>query len=118
MAEDANGVTRKRDKPIVMDARQFVNGFKQVDAFEGLADFSWVPRKLAKAPNFKSEKVRYTIWVLGDGHKSAMVMAWDESGGTGTGYDTLYADRNFNGDLTEPDKRLTATDKTNGLPCI
>ncbi|MFC1582123.1 hypothetical protein ACFL4W_01160 [Planctomycetota bacterium] len=78
---------------------------KKVDAFH-LEDFSWVSRKLNKLPSFKSENVRYSIWVLGEGQKSVMTMAWDESEGTGKGYDTLYIDRNFNRDLTETDEKL------------
>ncbi len=80
---------------------KLLNGYEQIDKFGGLEDFSWVPRALSKTPEFKSEKVRYSIWVLGDGKKSVMTMAWDESEGTGKGYDTLYVDKNFNGDLTE-----------------
>ena len=67
-------------------------------------DYAWVARDLRKAPAFKSAKVRYAIWVLGEGRKSVMTMAWDESGGTGTGYDTLYLDRNFDRDLTAADE--------------
>ena len=81
--------------------------FKQVTEPTACDDYSWVPRTLAKAPQFKSDNVRYNIWVLGDGKKSVMTMAWDESGGTGTGYDTLYVDRNFNLDLTEDGEKLT-----------
>jgi len=76
------------------------SGYRQVDTFSA-GDFGWVKRSLKKAPAFKSEKARYTIWVLGEGRDAAMVMVWDESAGTGSGYDTLYIDRNFNGDLTE-----------------
>jgi hypothetical protein len=67
--------------------------------------FGWVKRTLSKEPVYASENVKYSIWVLGNGKKSVMVMAWDESGGTGTGYDTLYADKNLNGNLTDPDER-------------
>jgi hypothetical protein len=80
--------------------------YRQVTSFAGCEDYSWVPRELAKGPAFRSAKVRYNIWVLGDGRKSVMTMAWDESGGTGTGYDTLYVDRNFNRDLTEDGERF------------
>ena len=79
--------------------------FPQIDrcTFERLP---WVPRALKKEPAYKSGNVRYCIWVLGNGRKSVMTLAWDESGGTGSGYDTLYADRNFNRDLTEEGERL------------
>jgi hypothetical protein len=82
-------------------------GFAQIASF-ALDDFSWVRRELVKTPAFRSAKVRYTIWALGEGRRSSMVMAWDESGGTGTGYDTFYFDTNLNGDLTEAGKCFTA----------
>ena len=66
-----------------------------------LEDFSWVKRQLVKTPKFAGGKVRWCIWILGEGNKSVMTLAWDASGGTGAGYDTIYADKNFNGDLTE-----------------
>ena len=80
----------------------------QISKPETLDNFSWLTRKLVKEPAYKSEKVRYTLWALGDGKKSVMTMAWDESGGTGKGYDTFYFDTNFNGDLTEAAKCFDA----------
>jgi thiol-disulfide isomerase/thioredoxin len=88
------------------DSPEVRNGFTQIRAMPSLQDVTWVPRELKKAPAFKSEKVRYAIYVLGEGRKSAMTLAWDESEGTGKGYDTLYADKNFNGDLTEEGERF------------
>ena len=83
-------------------AARAAGALPQVESYDfGAKRMEWVARELKKEPAYKSEKVRYSIWVLGDGRKSVMTMAWDESGGTGTGYDTLYVDRNFNGDLTE-----------------
>ena len=69
-------------------------------------DLAWVPRKLAKEPAYVSTNVRYCIFVLGDGRKSVMPLAWDESEGTGKGYDTLYADTNLNGVLGEEGERF------------
>lgn len=69
-------------------------------------DLAWVPRTLAKEPAYVSTNVRYCIFVLGDGRKSVMTMAWDESEGTGKGYDTLYADTNLNGVLGEEGERF------------
>jgi hypothetical protein len=80
--------------------------FRQVTSV-AVEDFSWVRRELAKPPVLKSAKPRYTLWALGDGRSSVMAMVWDESGGTGTGYDTFYFDRNGNGDLTEEGERFT-----------
>ena len=69
-----------------------------------MEDFSWIERTLKKEPEYES-KARYTLWVLGDDNKSVMPMAWDESN-PGKGYDTLYLDLNYNGDLTEPSERI------------
>jgi len=85
------------------------NDWTRVDKPYQCLDFSWVPRTLAKVPDLKSDKPRYNLWVLGTGEemqKSVMAMIWDESQGPGKGYDVLYVDRNFNGDLTEPDERM------------
>jgi len=79
--------------------------FAQIDKISQ-EDFSWVPRKLQKEPVYKSQNVRYCLWVLGDGKKSIMTMVWDESEGTGKGYDALYVDTNFDGDLTADGKRF------------
>lgn len=69
-----------------------------------MEEFSWIERTLKKEPKYVS-KARYTLWVLGDDNKSVMPMAWDESN-PGKGYDTLYLDLNYNGDLTEPSERI------------
>ena len=79
----------------------------QVRSWEG-EDFGWLTRKAAKLPEFKSEKPRFTWWALGTGKKSAALMVWDESGGTGTGHDVLYFDRDFDGDLTEEGELIAA----------
>jgi len=97
-----------------------INGLPQIKSYE-FKKLDWVPRLLKKEPAYASKKVRYCIWVLGDGHKSVMTMAWDESGGTGTGYDTLYVDRDFDADLTEEGERyfyanVTKQAKTRGQP--
>lgn len=79
----------------------------QVRSWEA-EDFGWISRKAAKLPAFKSEKPRFTWWALGTGKKSAALMVWDESGGTGTGHDVLYFDRDFDGDLTEEGELIAA----------
>lgn len=69
-------------------------------------DLTWVPRTLASQPAFASAKVRWCRIVLGNGRGSVMTMAWDESAGTGTGYDTLYADTDLDGNLGEQGERF------------
>ncbi|MBI3830280.1 MAG: DNRLRE domain-containing protein [Planctomycetes bacterium] len=81
---------------------------KQIASYAGPEDFSWVKRDGYTLPAFKSEKPRFTLWALGDGRKSVMLMAWDESQGTGKGYDTFYFDKNLNADLTEAGERFSA----------
>ena len=44
--------------------------------------------------------------VLGGGRKTVVTLVWDESAGTGTGYDTMYVDTNLNRDLTEPAEKF------------
>ncbi len=80
--------------------------FRRMEAMPAPVDISWVSRSLKKTPTFKSQNPRFSIWVLGEGKQSAMVLAWDESEGTGKGYDTLYADKNLNGDLTEDGEKF------------
>lgn len=81
---------------------------KRIETFGGPSDFSWVRRDGYKLPAFKSEKPRFTFWALGDGQRSVMLLAWDESQGTGKGYDTFYFDKNFNADLTEAAEQFSA----------
>jgi hypothetical protein len=59
------------------------------------------PRELAKQPAYKSEKPLYVVLPTGGHPEGGIVAALDESGGTGTGYDTLHLDANNNGDLTD-----------------
>ncbi len=76
------------------------DGYLQYDKVEA-EDFSWVAGALKKEPAYKSDKVKYARWALGGSGKDLMTVVWDESGGPGTGYDIVYVDKNFNGDLTE-----------------
>lgn len=73
--------------------------------------FGWTPqpdkdediRKLmAGVPKLKSDKPRYLAFSFGqlESGKPFFVVL-DESHGTGTGYDTVYFDRNRNGDLSD-----------------
>lgn len=53
-------------------------------------------------PEPKSEKpLYYTVRFDGEGNDGLLAMMIDESGGTGSGYDTAYVDRSRNLDLTD-----------------
>jgi len=58
---------------------------------------------------FMSEKPTYAKVALTADAQKVLLLALDESGGTGTGYDTVYADTNFNGVL-EAAEKLAAGD--------
>ncbi|HYF50003.1 MAG TPA: hypothetical protein VEJ63_11385 [Planctomycetota bacterium] len=94
---------------------QPLEGHAPVDEMK-LADYAWLKRGVKKLPAFKSQKIKYTWWALGNCKDGAALMAWDESGGTGKGYDTLYIDKNLNGDLTEAGECIAAGGKQDGMP--
>jgi hypothetical protein len=68
----------------------------------GLSDLSKIERSIAKEPTYKA-KARYCLLVFGP---NADVRVWLVSDG-----DTLYVDRNANGDLTEPGESLRPTNR-------
>jgi hypothetical protein len=60
------------------------------------------PREvLAKEPEYKSDKPVYLTLELGNAKDRFVTGVLDESGGTGTGYETLILDANHNHDLTD-----------------
>jgi hypothetical protein len=61
-----------------------------------------------KEPKYSSEKPLYARLALDQKATKVLTLAFDESGGTGKGYDTAYADLNLNGDLTD-DKAIKGT---------
>ncbi len=52
-------------------------------------------------PVYASEKPLYAAIAVNEAASKVLTLVFDESKGTGKGYDTLYADLNFNGDLTD-----------------
>lgn len=54
-----------------------------------------------KEPAYRSAKPLYAAVVLDEAGTKILTLAFDESAGTGKGYDRLHADVNFNGDLTD-----------------
>src|SRR5687767_6248776 len=63
------------------------------------ADLTKVPRSIAKEPVYQTKNPRYCLCVFG---KDASPRVWLVIDG-----DTLYVDRNGNGDLTEKDEKLS-----------
>ena len=54
-----------------------------------------------KEPAYSSEKPLYAFVVLNEEATKVLKLVLDESRGTGNGYDTIHADLNLNGDLTD-----------------
>ncbi|GMV94693.1 MAG: hypothetical protein AMXMBFR82_44710 [Candidatus Hydrogenedentota bacterium] len=77
------------------------------------------PPALTATPHFVSVYPYFAVLPLAD---SRIVIALDESGGSGTGYDRLYCDANNNGDLTDDDVYEVANriipDEPSGGPFI
>lgn len=61
----------------------------------------------AEPVKFVSEKPTYAKIALTADAQKVLLLALDESGGTGSGYDTVYADANFNG-IIEAAEKLAA----------
>lgn len=55
----------------------------------------------SQTADLKSEHPIYFRVVLGEEGNDSMLGIFDESGGTGTGYNVAYIDENMNGDLTD-----------------
>jgi hypothetical protein len=68
------------------------------------ADLTKIERKLAKEPAYKTQP-KYCLLVFGLEAKNRFWLVQDG--------DTLYVDRNGNGDLTEPDKRVQLKNSDN-----
>ena len=54
-----------------------------------------------KEPGYSSSKPLYAKFVLTKDGSKVLTVVFDESQGTAKGYDTIYADLNFNDDLTD-----------------
>src|SRR5262249_25701217 len=65
-----------------------------------------IDRTIAKEPAYRTKAPRYGLLVFGPEGKDRVWLVQDG--------DTLYVDRNGNGDLTEPGEKVTATKPKNG----
>jgi hypothetical protein len=72
-----------------------------------VADLAKVERKIAKEPSYRA-KPKYCLLVLGS---EAKMHVWLVQDG-----DTLYVDRNGNGDLTEPGEKVAAEKRKGSDP--
>jgi hypothetical protein len=66
-------------------------------------DLSKIERKIAKEPNYKTKSPKYALLVFG---LEAKLRVWIVTDG-----ETLYLDRNGDGDLTDPKKRFAKRDE-------
>ncbi len=64
------------------------------------ADLTKIDRSIGKEPTYKSKSVKYCLLVFGPEAKTRVWLAQD--------HDTLYVDRNGNGDLAEDGERIAA----------
>jgi hypothetical protein len=67
------------------------------------ADLTKIDRTIKKEPAYRSKSPNYCLLVFGPAAKFRVWLVFDG--------DTLYVDRNGNGDLTEPNKRLEPSEK-------
>jgi hypothetical protein len=72
------------------------------------ADLATVDRTIAKEPRYRSKSPRYALLVFGPEAKERVWLIHDG--------DSLYVDRNGNGDLTEPDEKVDAKQAKNRDP--
>jgi hypothetical protein len=72
------------------------------------ADPPQIDRSIGKEPVYKTKNPRYALLALGPEGKDRVWLAWDG--------DTLYCDRNGNGDLTDPGEKLAAKKPRPGVP--
>jgi hypothetical protein len=61
----------------------------------------WCLAEPVKEPAYSSARPLYAKLVLDEAGTKTLTLAFDESQGTGKGYDMVYPDLNLNGDLTD-----------------
>ncbi len=64
--------------------------------------------------SYKSRKPFYAKIILTEDGSKVLSLVFDESRGTGKGYNTIYADVNFNGSFDEAEKIKGKTEKRSG----
>jgi hypothetical protein len=71
-------------------------------------DLGKVDRHIAKEPKYVAQPL-YGLYVFGPQARTKVWTVFDKSKPDNPNYDVLYFDRNANGDLTEPSKRIVGT---------
>lgn len=92
-----------RSIPISADARSLeaaIDTGPLAGVMTAVRPFAPAPPILSE-PVYASEKPLYAAIAVNEAASKVLTLVFDESKGTGKGYDTLYADLNFNGDLTD-----------------
>jgi hypothetical protein len=70
-------------------------------------DYATIDRKISKEPAYVAEP-RYALFILDPAAKARAWAVLDKSKRDLEHYDVMYFDRNFNGDLTEPEERFAS----------
>jgi hypothetical protein len=83
-------------------------------AAAGLPDLGKLDRKIAKEPAYTCKQPLYGLLVFGPNAGKRVWLVLDKSKADAASYDVLYLDRNADGDLTAPDKRLTSKPEGQG----
>jgi len=71
-------------------------------------DLTKIDRRIANEPKYVSKQPLYGLYVFGPERKTRVWAVLDRSTEEQEEYDVLYFDRNANGDLTDPNERITA----------
>jgi hypothetical protein len=79
-----------------------------------LPDLGKLDRKIAKEPAYTCKKPLYGLLVFGPKAEERVWLVLDKSKADAASYAVLYLDRNADGDLTVPDKRLTSKSADQG----
>jgi hypothetical protein len=78
-------------------------------------DLSKIERRIAKEPVYKAKQPLYGLYVFGPEAKTRVWAIFDKSKSDAENYDILYFDRNSDGDLTAPEKRIEGKVEPGGV---
>jgi hypothetical protein len=78
-------------------------------------DLTRIERRIAKEPRYIAKQPLYGLYVFGPEAKTHVWAIFDKSKPDAVDYDVLYFDRNADGDLTAPDKRIAGKTEAGGV---